>query len=159
MTSSSLFSFHFLPAFLSRTDSCRYNGWYVICVHASWIKFLMAPRAVVLAVKKTLLQQCETGLLQIHFCSSLKGLLNTCTTALYATFWHWCRKLEMSLFELGIGEAEVASDKWCDKRAISIQGLMLWSGRSLKTWCELCALIVTQHYAHCLRLNNPVCGS
>lgn len=51
MTSSSLFSFHFLPAFLSGSDTCRYNGWYVICAHAGWIKFLMAPRAVVLAVK------------------------------------------------------------------------------------------------------------
>lgn len=52
MTSSSMFSFHFWPAFPSGSDTYCYNGWYVICVHGGWIKFLMAPRAVFLAVKK-----------------------------------------------------------------------------------------------------------
>lgn len=56
-----LFPFHFLPAFLSGADRGCCNGWYVIRAHAGWIKFLMAPRAVVLAVKKKkLLQQCGT---------------------------------------------------------------------------------------------------
>lgn len=159
-----MFSFHFWPAFLSGSDTYCYNGWYVICAHGGWIKFLMAPRAVLLAVKKrrkkkTLLQPCERGLLKIHFCSSLKGLLNTWAATVCAALWYWCCKLESCLLGLRNSKAEVASDKWHDKRAISIQGVKLWSGRSLKVWRELCALIVTRHYAHCLRLNNPVCGS
>lgn len=156
-TPSSLFSFHFLPAFLSAADTCRYNRWYVICAHTGWIKFLMAPRAAVLAIKKCCNSEKRVDI-QNHFCSSLKERLNAHNTFFFCNFliqMLQIRKLSVWTRD----QREVASAKWRDKRAIGIQDVMLWRGRSLKTWHELCHVIVSWHYVHSLRLNNLVCGS
>lgn len=136
-----VFFSHFFSRFAGSPARCRRSLLRVICCvcarRLDYI-FLTAPRAVVPAVKKN---QCEL----------IANTLTSSSPHVNAATYKRCPSELRDLL--------VASDDGRDKRAISIQGGDVTRRRITDPGLELCVLIVAQHYAQCLRLNNPVCGS